>query len=39
MNPPPSSSRTCLGVVLAAGEGVRMRSAIPKALHPVAGRP
>jgi len=39
MNPPPSSSRSCLGVVLAAGEGVRMRSAIPKALHPVAGRP
>jgi bifunctional UDP-N-acetylglucosamine pyrophosphorylase/glucosamine-1-phosphate N-acetyltransferase len=39
MNPPPSTSRSCLGVVLAAGEGVRMRSAIPKALHPVAGRP
>jgi bifunctional UDP-N-acetylglucosamine pyrophosphorylase/glucosamine-1-phosphate N-acetyltransferase len=39
MNPPPSSSRTCLGVVLAAGDGVRMLSAIPKALHPVAGRP
>ena len=38
MNPPPSSPRSCLGVVLAAGEGVRMRSAIPKALHPVAGR-
>ncbi|MGA2485737.1 MAG: bifunctional UDP-N-acetylglucosamine diphosphorylase/glucosamine-1-phosphate N-acetyltransferase GlmU [Roseiarcus sp.] len=39
MNAPPSSSRTCLGVLLAAGDGVRMRSAIPKALHPVAGRP
>jgi bifunctional UDP-N-acetylglucosamine pyrophosphorylase/glucosamine-1-phosphate N-acetyltransferase len=39
MNPPPPSPRSCLGVVLAAGEGVRMRSAIPKALHPVAGRP
>ena len=39
MNPPSSPSRSCLGVVLAAGEGVRMRSAIPKALHPVAGRP
>ena len=39
MNPPPPSARSCLGVVLAAGEGVRMRSAIPKALHPVAGRP
>ena len=39
MNPAPSSPRSCLGVVLAAGEGVRMKSAIPKALHPVAGRP
>ena len=26
-------------VVLAAGEGTRMRSAIPKVLHPLAGRP
>ncbi|MGH3913928.1 MAG: bifunctional UDP-N-acetylglucosamine diphosphorylase/glucosamine-1-phosphate N-acetyltransferase GlmU [Pseudonocardiaceae bacterium] len=26
-------------IVLAAGEGTRMRSAIPKVLHPVAGRP
>ena len=26
-------------VVLAAGEGTRMRSALPKAMHPVAGRP
>ena len=39
MNPPPPSPRSCLGVVLAAGEGVRMRSATPKALHEVAGRP
>jgi bifunctional UDP-N-acetylglucosamine pyrophosphorylase/glucosamine-1-phosphate N-acetyltransferase len=38
MNPPPPSARSCLGVVLAAGEGVRMRSAIAKALHPIAGR-
>jgi bifunctional UDP-N-acetylglucosamine pyrophosphorylase/glucosamine-1-phosphate N-acetyltransferase len=30
--------RTCLGVVLAAGEGVRMRSARPKPLHEIAGR-
>jgi bifunctional UDP-N-acetylglucosamine pyrophosphorylase / glucosamine-1-phosphate N-acetyltransferase len=30
--------RTCLSVVLAAGEGTRMRSALPKVLHPVAGR-
>jgi bifunctional UDP-N-acetylglucosamine pyrophosphorylase/glucosamine-1-phosphate N-acetyltransferase len=31
--------RSCLGIALAAGEGVRMRSARPKALHEVAGRP
>ncbi|MCW6511624.1 bifunctional UDP-N-acetylglucosamine diphosphorylase/glucosamine-1-phosphate N-acetyltransferase GlmU [Lichenifustis flavocetrariae] len=31
-------SRRCLAVVLAAGEGTRMRSAIPKVLHAVAGR-
>ena len=30
-------SRTCLAIVLAAGEGTRMRSALPKVLHPVAG--
>ncbi len=30
--------RTCLGIALAAGEGVRMRSARPKALHEIAGR-
>jgi bifunctional UDP-N-acetylglucosamine pyrophosphorylase/glucosamine-1-phosphate N-acetyltransferase len=30
--------RSCLGIVLAAGEGVRMRSSRPKALHEVAGR-
>src|SRR5271156_2645517 len=30
--------RSCLGVVLAAGEGVRMRSARAKPLHEVAGR-
>jgi len=30
--------RTCLAIVLAAGEGTRMRSALPKVLHSVAGR-
>ena len=28
----------CLAVVLAAGNGTRMRSSVPKVLHPVAGR-
>jgi bifunctional UDP-N-acetylglucosamine pyrophosphorylase / glucosamine-1-phosphate N-acetyltransferase len=31
-------ARSCLSVVLAAGEGTRMRSALPKVLHAVAGR-
>jgi bifunctional UDP-N-acetylglucosamine pyrophosphorylase/glucosamine-1-phosphate N-acetyltransferase len=31
--------RTTLTIVLAAGEGTRMRSSLPKVLHPVAGRP
>ena len=33
------TSRTCLSVILAAGEGTRMKSAMPKVLHPVAGLP
>ena len=33
-----TSGRTCLAVVLAAGEGTRMRSARPKVMHAVAGR-
>jgi bifunctional UDP-N-acetylglucosamine pyrophosphorylase/glucosamine-1-phosphate N-acetyltransferase len=31
-------ARTCLAIVLAAGEGTRMRSARPKVLHAVAGQ-
>jgi bifunctional UDP-N-acetylglucosamine pyrophosphorylase / glucosamine-1-phosphate N-acetyltransferase len=33
-----SSERRCLAVVLAAGEGKRMRSQVPKVLHELAGR-
>jgi bifunctional UDP-N-acetylglucosamine pyrophosphorylase/glucosamine-1-phosphate N-acetyltransferase len=32
------TKRTCLAIVLAAGEGTRMRSALPKVLHAIAGR-
>jgi bifunctional UDP-N-acetylglucosamine pyrophosphorylase / glucosamine-1-phosphate N-acetyltransferase len=31
-------AQTCLAIVLAAGEGTRMRSARPKVLHAIAGR-
>ena len=31
--------RSCLTIILAAGEGVRMRSALPKVMHKVAGLP
>jgi bifunctional UDP-N-acetylglucosamine pyrophosphorylase/glucosamine-1-phosphate N-acetyltransferase len=31
-------TRSCLAIVLAAGEGTRMRSALPKVLHAIAGR-
>jgi bifunctional UDP-N-acetylglucosamine pyrophosphorylase / glucosamine-1-phosphate N-acetyltransferase len=33
-----ATARRCLTIVLAAGEGVRMRSARPKVLHELAGR-
>jgi bifunctional UDP-N-acetylglucosamine pyrophosphorylase / glucosamine-1-phosphate N-acetyltransferase len=32
------TARTCLTIVLAAGEGTRMRSARPKVLHAIGGR-
>ena len=31
--------RTCLAVILAAGESTRMKSSMSKVLHPVAGPP
>ena len=34
-----ASSRSCSIVILAAGAGVRMKSALPKPLHQVAGQP
>ncbi len=37
--PPPEKSRSCLVIVLAAGEGRRMRSRLPKVLSRVAGLP
>ena len=33
-----TTARTCLTIVLAAGEGTRMRSSLPKVLHQAAGR-
>ena len=35
---PKTQARTCLAVILAAGEGTRMKSALPKVLHQVANR-
>ena len=32
------SARSSLTIVLAAGEGTRMQSSLPKVLHPVAGQ-
>ena len=33
------AKRTCLAIILAAGEGTRMRSALPKVMHKVGGLP
>jgi bifunctional UDP-N-acetylglucosamine pyrophosphorylase / glucosamine-1-phosphate N-acetyltransferase len=33
-----NSKRSCLAIVLAAGDGTRMRSSLPKVLHRIAGR-
>jgi bifunctional UDP-N-acetylglucosamine pyrophosphorylase / glucosamine-1-phosphate N-acetyltransferase len=35
---PRAEHRPAAAIVLAAGEGTRMRSALPKVLHPIAGR-
>jgi len=40
VNPPsPASTTGTVAVVLAAGLGTRMKSAVPKVLHPLCGRP
>ena len=38
MNAGGTDGRTCLAIVLAAGEGARMHSSLPKVLHQIAGR-
>ena len=31
------AKRSCLAIILAAGEGTRMKSALPKVMHKVGG--
>ena len=38
-NPDDVTQRNTAAIVLAAGLGARMNSAMPKVLHPLAGRP
>jgi bifunctional UDP-N-acetylglucosamine pyrophosphorylase / glucosamine-1-phosphate N-acetyltransferase len=38
MNTRSASGRTCLAIVLGAGEGTRMKSSLPKVMHQIAGR-
>ena len=38
MNASTTPQRSCLAIVLAAGEGTRMRSSTPKVLHAIGGR-